>query len=80
MAVDEKRMPFMDHLAELRVRVVRILVTVFVSVCVFYMAAPAIGQFLIWPIRDILPEAVNNGQIYALTPFESFGTRFKIAF
>ena len=80
MAIDEKRMPFMDHLAELRMRIVRILVCVFVAVCVFYMAAPAIGQFLIMPIKDILPESVSGGQIYALTPFESFGTRFKIAF
>lgn len=80
MTIDEKKMPFMKHVGELRVRIIRILVTLFIAVCVFYAAAPLIGQFLIAPLSDILPTYGNDAQIFAFGPFESFGTRFKIAF
>ncbi|MDO5328957.1 MAG: twin-arginine translocase subunit TatC [Coriobacteriia bacterium] len=80
MAIGPARMPLMDHLGELRLRLVRILVVLVVGILVFYAAAPVIGQILIWPIKDYLPQSDNGMQLYALTPFESFGTRFKIAF
>ena len=73
-------MPLMDHFGELRMRLVRILVTLAVCVLVFYLAAPTVGQFLLLPINDLLPQSENGMQLFALTPFESFGTRFKIAF
>lgn len=80
MNIGPARMPIMDHIAELRSRIIRILITVIVSVVVFYAAAPMIGQFLIMPLKDFLPQTDQGMQLYALTPFESFGTRFKIAF
>lgn len=80
MPIGPARMPLMDHLGELRMRIVRILVTLVVCILVFYAAAPAIGQFLLLPIKDFLPQDENGMQLFALTPFESFGTRFKIAF
>lgn len=80
MAIGPARMPLMDHLGELRMRIVRILVTLIVCILVFYAAAPTIGQFLLLPIKDFLPQDENGMQLFALTPFESFGTRFKIAF
>ena len=80
MSIGPARMPLMDHLGELRMRIVRILVTLIVCILVFYAAAPTIGQFLLLPIKDFLPQDENGMQLFALTPFESFGTRFKIAF
>lgn len=80
MAIGPARMPLMDHFGELRIRLIRIVVTLVVSVLVFYIAAPTIGQFLLFPIKDFLPQDDNGMQIFAFTPFESFGTRFKIAF
>lgn len=80
MAIGPARMPLMDHFGELRMRIVRILVTLVVCILVFYAAAPTVGQFLLLPIKDFLPTDENGMQLFALTPFESFGTRFKIAF
>lgn len=80
MAIGPARMPLMDHFGELRVRLIRIIVTIIASVLIFYAAAPTIGQFLLLPIKGYLPLSDNGMQIFAFTPFESFGTRFKIAF
>lgn len=80
MAKRSARMPLSDHFGELRVRLIRIVVTLVACILIFYAAAPMIGQFLLLPIKDFLPQDDNGMQLFALTPFESFGTRFKIAF
>lgn len=80
MPIGPARMPLMDHLGELRMRLVRIVVILFVAICVFYLATPTMGQFLLAPIADCLPtDADGNAVLSALDPFESFGTRFKIS-
>lgn len=74
-------MPLFDHLGELRMRLVRIVVCLAVAVCVFYWAAPTIGQLLAQPIAEFLPKDENGLLVfYAMDPFESFATRFKVAF
>lgn len=80
MAIGPAKMPLLDHLSELRCRIVRILVTLVVFIVLFYTAAPIIGNFLIWPIADILTRGDNTAQLFAFSPFEAFSTRFKIAF
>lgn len=80
MPIGPARMPIMDHLGELRMRLVRIVVVLFIAICIFYLATPTIGQFLLLPIADCIPSSADGmAELYALTPFESFGTRFKIA-
>jgi sec-independent protein translocase protein TatC len=81
MPIGPARMPLFDHLAELRMRLVRIVVCLFIAVCVFYMSAPIMGQFLLLPIAEFLPFDASSGQVmlYALDPFESFAVRFEIA-
>jgi sec-independent protein translocase protein TatC len=64
----------MDHLAELRMRLVRIVVCLLVAVCVFYMASPTMGQLLLQPVSAFLPS-----ELVALDPFESFSVRFEIS-
>lgn len=75
MPIGPARMPLFDHLSELRMRLVRILVCLAVAVCVFYLASPTISDFLIAPISGYLPDS-----LVALTPFEAFAQRFKLAF
>ena len=58
MPIGPARMPLLDHLGELRMRLVRIVVVLIVAICVFYFAAPTIVTFLIEPIRDSL--AING--------------------
>jgi sec-independent protein translocase protein TatC len=74
-------MPLFDHLGELRMRLVRIVVCLAVAVCVFYISAPIMGQFLLLPIAEYLPFDAETGytQLIALDPFEAFTVRFEIA-
>ncbi len=73
MPIGPARMPLLDHLSELRMRVVRIVVCLAVAVVVLYFAAPTLGEFLSRPISDFM-----SGYI-AIDPFEPFSTRFEIA-
>lgn len=81
MSKRKAKMPLFDHFGEFRVRLIRIIILLVISVCVFYVAAPSIANFLINPIVPYLPDLSNGGgKLFALSPFESFTTRFKIAF
>lgn len=81
MAIGPARMPLMEHLGELRMRLVRIVVVLLVGVCVFYLAAGTVGQFLLLPIAEFLPQG-QDGQVdlYFLNAFDPFTVKFKIAF
>ena len=61
MPIGPARMPLFDHLGELRMRLVRIVACLAVAVVVFYMATPTIGQFLLMPIAEFLPNVDANG-------------------
>lgn len=81
MPIGPARMPLLDHLGELRMRLVRIVVVLIVAICVFYFAAPTIVTFLIEPIRDSL--AINgDGEVIlnVLDPLEAFSVRFSVSF
>ena len=81
MAIGPARMPLMEHLGELRMRLVRIVVVLIVGCCIFYLAAGTVGQFLLLPIAEFLPQGdkgtVDLQFINALDPFT---VKFKIAF
>ena len=73
-------MPLFDHLGELRMRLVRIVVCLLVGVCVFYFATPTMGQFLMIPIAEYLPKGPDGlPSFMAIDPFEAFSTSFKIS-
>lgn len=81
MPIGPARMPLMDHLGELRMRLVRIVVVLLVAVCVFYLAAATMGQFLLLPIADCLPKAEDGTvSLSFLNAFDPFTVKFKIAF
>ena len=80
MPIGPARMPLLEHLGELRMRLVRIVVVLLVAICVFYLATPTVSQFLLAPIADFLPADENGlAQLTVLDPFEGFGVRFIIA-
>lgn len=80
MAIGAAKMPLLEHLGELRMRLVRIVVCLLVCVCVFYFAAPTLSQFLLLPIADFLPKGANGGyMLTAIDPFETFAVRFTVA-
>ena len=74
MPIGPARMPLLEHLGELRMRLVRIVVALVIGACVFYMATPAIIDFLMMPIEEFIPD-----NLVALDPFEGFSVRFKVS-
>lgn len=81
MPIGPARMPLMEHLGELRMRLVRIVVVLIIAVFVFYLAAGTMGQFLLLPIAEFLPQNENGTvDLYFLNAFDPFTVKFKIAF
>ena len=80
MPIGPARMPLFDHLGELRMRLVRIVVALFIAMCIFYMATPTIIQFMCLPVADYLPKDENGLVVLnVLDVFGSFTIRFKVA-
>lgn len=81
MPIGPARMPLMDHLGELRMRIVRIVVALLVAVFVFYLASGTIGQLLLLPIADVLNEGEEGPvDLLFLNAFDPFTVKFKISF
>ena len=81
MPIGPARMPLLDHLGELRMRLVRIVAVLVIAIIVFYFATPTIIDFLINPIRDSLPtDASGNAILNVLDPLEAFSVRFSVSF
>lgn len=75
MPIGPKRMPFLEHLAELRQRLLIVLVTLGVGSLAFYPLTPAIVDWLFAPAADILPK---DG-LFVFGPFQAFMFRFKVS-
>ena len=76
MPIGPARMPLLDHLGELRRRLMIIVVCLIASAIVLYMATPVLIEFLKAPITPFLPQ---DGQLNLLTPLSGFSIRFKVA-
>lgn len=77
MPIGPKRIPFFDHVAELRQRLIVIALTLFIGSTVLYFRPffePIIG-FILAPIRDMIP----GGALNVFGPFETFTFRFKVS-
>lgn len=67
---NEKRMSFIEHLEELRLRIIKCLVSVFVFSCICYVF---VKQILGYVIKSV-------GQVVFLSPQEAFFSYFILAF
>lgn len=80
MPIGPARMPLMDHLCELRMRCIRIVVVLIIAICFFYMSTPTVAQFLLAPVTPYMPtDAEGHAIINVFGAFEAFGVRLKIA-
>lgn len=77
MPISPKRLPFFQHLAELRQRLVIIMVTIVIGSTILYFDPfyTTILTGLLAPIQHLLPE----GNLTVFGPFESFTFRFKVS-
>ncbi|HSM52819.1 MAG TPA: twin-arginine translocase subunit TatC, partial [Erythrobacter sp.] len=75
--IDETEAPLLDHLIELRARLVRCVLALAVgfAVCLYY-ADPILG-FLIQPLKDAFPE--GTGQLIFTKLYEVFFVELKVA-
>jgi len=75
MPITPQRLPFFDHIAELRRRIVVIAVTVLVLSMALYTWGWEIYDFVLAPVLPLL-----DVQPQVFTPFGTFGLRFQVAF
>jgi sec-independent protein translocase protein TatC len=76
MPITPSRMPFFDHIAELRRRIVVIAVTIIVGSMALYTWGWDIFNLVMAPVTPLLEG--EKWQIF--TPFGTFGLRFTVAF
>ena len=75
MPIDPKRLPIMEHLRELRYRLVIIAIVVFAGSIAMYFPAPYFYNLAMSPILHIF----GDQELILLNPFETFTLRFKVA-
>lgn len=76
--VDSYRMPLMEHLVELRKRVIYSLIALMVSAVVCFGFAPEIWAVLVSPMNDALHET-GRGFMAMTSPIEGFMTYMRVA-
>ena len=87
MSNKESSMTLMEHLTELRRRLIITVAAIGVGAIVCWFAYPWILEFLLEPYCRSLPEADRNAtevfgsgcQLYARNPFEPFSVRISVA-
>lgn len=78
MPIGPARMPLMDHVGELRRRLMQIVVSMLIAICCLYMLTPYIIEFLVQPISPFLDNGSIDGLILT-DPFEGFSLKFQVA-
>lgn len=81
MPVGAARMPLFDHLGELRMRLVRIVACLAISVFVFYLGSLTVAEMLLLPVAEYLPKD-ETGQIILniFGGLDAFTFRFMVSF
>jgi len=75
-----QRMPLLDHLVELRRRLLHSLIAILVLFFASYYFAPTIYGFLVQPLADILTELGGNRRLIYTGLHEAFFTYIKVSF
>ena len=77
---DEARMSLVEHLTELRDRLIKIVAAVALGMIVSFVLYPQIFDFLIGPYQDQAADsALAGGKLLILDPLEGFSVRMKLA-
>src|SRR5690606_6018627 len=77
--IEDKKMPLLDHLIELRQRLIWSVVALFVCFLVGYYFSVAIFDFLLKPLQAIESQCGTRRLIFT-APTEAFFTYIKVAF
>ena len=79
-SLGEQKMPLLDHLIELRRRLLHSLIAIVVLFFASYYFAPTIYAFLVQPLADILTELGGNRRLIFTGLHEAFFTYIKVSF
>lgn len=80
MAIGPARMSLLEHLGELRMRLVRIIVCLIVATCVFYLSTSTVVQFLLAPVAEYMPTSESGDvMLNVLGAFDAFSVRITVA-
>lgn len=81
-SIDSSVMPIMEHLRELRMRIVRSLLAVVVGMIVLLATYDPVKRFLTQPYRNLCsthPEFNCDGSLFSLGPLDGFSARMKVS-
>lgn len=78
--MEEQKMPLMEHLIELRKRLLWCVVAILALFFVCYYFAPQIYQFLVDPLAKVLEEQGESRRMIFTALHEAFFTYIKVAF
>jgi len=80
---DDGRMPLMDHLTELRDRLIKSVIAVALGAIVGFVLYEQIFEFLIGPYKDLCDEdptqSITGCALLATDPLEGFSVRLKVS-
>ncbi|HXV25231.1 MAG TPA: twin-arginine translocase subunit TatC [Alphaproteobacteria bacterium] len=78
---EDRKMPLLDHLIELRARLLRAVIALFVAFIVCFYFAEPLYRFLVQPLADILAaKGFDNRRMIYTALTEVFFTYVKVAF
>src|SRR3954453_12294394 len=75
---DEGRMTIIEHLVELRSRLIKSAIAVALCAVVAWFLYPSILSFLLRPYKQIASRSLTGGELLATGPLEPFAVRIKI--
>ena len=78
--IAEAKMPLLDHLIELRTRLLHSAVAVVILFFICYYFAPMIYDYLVQPLADSYTDAGRDGRLIFTALHEAFFTYIKVAF
>ena len=78
--IEENTSPLMDHIIELRNRLLYSVVAVFIVFCGAYLISEHIYNFLVQPLAEILEETGQNRRLIYTALHEAFFTYIKVSF
>jgi len=77
---DERAMPLLDHLIELRRRLIYSVSAILVLFFICYYFSPSIYNFLVAPLADVLEQMGGQRRLIFTALHEAFFTYIKVAF
>jgi len=77
---EEQAMPLLDHLVELRTRLLKSVIAILLLFFVCYYYSPQIYDFLVAPLADVLEDMGGQRRLIFTALHEAFFTYIKVAF